>query len=301
MAAHRYWRLHATSGNGDPNMGVAEIEMRTSLGGADVTGTGTAAASSGTAANAFDNSNSTVWTTTSGAYPHWISYDFGAGNDKDIVEVAINTRTQIRFSPIDWTLQWSDDNAAWTTLFTIQGYGEWPTGQATFRVFNADRVYTNGVNNQVWRLRSTAVDGGTVVGLCELMMYDASGLNQCSGGVPFSSTQAEGGGPNTQAFDGIITGGDTNRWSGWDASEWIGYKFAAAKSIITVGIVNRLTFQNQSPKDFVIERWDGAAWQNVMTLVGITGWTSGQTRYFNSGGETVAPSPSTSRPIVFST
>jgi hypothetical protein len=292
MAAHRYWRLYCTAGNGEPNLGLAEIQLRASLGGADETGSGTASASSGTAANLFDNNNTTVLTTTSGAYPHWISYDFGAGNDKAITEIAINTRTQIRYSPTDFQLQWSDDNSAWTTLFTVKGFGEWPSGQATFMVFNADRIYDNGVSGQFWRLRSTATDGGAQVGLCELMLYDSSGINQCSGGTPFSSTQLEGGGPNTQAFDGIVTGGDTNRWNGFSVAEWIGYKFPSAKTIITVGIVAQTTFQSKSPKDFVIEYWDGSAYQTAMTLTNITGWTSGQTRYFNAAGETTAPTPS---------
>jgi F5/8 type C domain len=299
MATHRYWRLYCTAGNGEPNLSLAEIQLRASLGGADETGSGTASSSGGTAANGFDNNNTTLVTTTSGAYPHWIAYDFGAGNEKDIVEIAINTRTQIRYSPTDFQLQWSDDNSAWTTLFTIEGYGQWPTGQATFLAFNADRRYTNGAANQVWRVKTTAVDGGSVFGICELMLYDSSGTNQCTGGTAFSSTQGEGGGPNPSAFDGIVTGGDTNRWSSFAVTnEWIGYKFAGAKSIITVGIVNRLTLQNQSPKDFTVQYWDGSAWQTAMTLTGITGWTSGQTRYFNASGETSAPVAS-ARPVCF--
>jgi hypothetical protein len=175
MSAHRYWRLYATAGNGDPNMGISEIQLRASLGGADETGSGTPAASSGTAAAAFDNNNAVSLTTTSGAYPHWISYDFGAGNDKDIVEIAIICRSQIRFAPTDFQLQYSDDNSAWTTLFAIKGEGRWTSGQTTFVIFNADLIYDNGVSGQFWRLRSTATDGGGNVGLCELMMYDSSG------------------------------------------------------------------------------------------------------------------------------
>jgi hypothetical protein len=281
-------------------MGISEIQLRASLGGADETGSGTPAASSGTAAAAFDNNNAVSLTTTSGAYPHWISYDFGAGNDKDIVEIAIICRSQIRFAPTDFQLQYSDDNSAWTTLFAIKGEGRWTSGQTTFVIFNADLIYDNGVSGQFWRLRSTATDGGGNVGLCELMMYDSSGVNQCTGGTAFSSTQFEGGGPNTEAFDGIVTGGDTNRWNGWDTTEWIGYKFSGAKSIITIGIVAQTTFQSNSPKDFVIEYWDGSAYQTAMTLTGITGWTSGQTRYFNAAGETTAPVPTaTRRPVVF--
>jgi hypothetical protein len=298
MAAHRYWRLYCTAGNGEPNLSLAEIQLRASLGGADETGSGTASSSGGTAANGFDNSNSTLVTTTSGAYPHWIAYDFGAGGEKAITEIAINCRTQIRYAPTDFQLQHSDDDSNWTTLFTVKGYGEWPSGQATFVTFNADRIYDNGVSGQFWRLRSTAVDGGTSLGLCELMLYDSSGINQCTGGMAFSSTQLEGGGPTPNAFDGIVTGGDMNRWAGFSVAEWIGYKFAGAKSIITVGIVARTTFQSMSPKNFVIEYWDGSAYQTAMTLTGITGWTSGQTRYFNASGETSAPVAS-ARPVCF--
>src|SRR5688572_7242436 len=119
MAAHRYWRIYATAGNGESNMGLAEIQLRASLGGADETGSGTASASSGTSpGNLVDNSDATTWTTTGGAYPHWWAYDFGSGNDKDISEIAINARAQIRFAPTEFQLQYSDDGSGYTTLFT---------------------------------------------------------------------------------------------------------------------------------------------------------------------------------------
>jgi hypothetical protein len=96
MAAHRYWRLNITAGNGSAYVGVEEVGLRTNPGGLTVTGSGTASASESYVtlppADAFDLSNSTSWASNGSALPQWIKYDFGAGNDKDIVEVELVAR-----------------------------------------------------------------------------------------------------------------------------------------------------------------------------------------------------------------
>ena len=76
--AQRYWRLYTleaagVSGSGTANtFGSAEIELRTSSGGADQTGSGTATASSEfnssfSAPKAVDNNTSTSWAICSAA------------------------------------------------------------------------------------------------------------------------------------------------------------------------------------------------------------------------------------------
>ena len=100
MAAHRYWRIRSPTA--DP-YGLSEVEMRTVTGGPDVTTGGTAIASAFYTggggfppSNAFDNNNATLWTTFTVARPvggHWIGYDFGAGNEKDILEFTLRSRS----------------------------------------------------------------------------------------------------------------------------------------------------------------------------------------------------------------
>lgn len=303
MSAHRYWRIYCTEGQSTAHFDIKEIELRTSIGGADVTGSGTASASSESggyeASKAFDNDAGTTWYTPASNLPAWIKYDFGSGNDQDIVEFALtpwsNTEMATRFK-----LQWSDDDSAWTTLYDVH-HTEWFNGLVAFSANNNPEQSGNGT---YWRVKATAVDGSSVFGLSELEMFTgAVSLNRCTGGAGFGSTQEEIGGPPSDAFDTIKA--DSGVGSYWSAlrvtDQWIGYRFASAETITIIGITARHTYQNQSPKDFTLQYWDGSAYQTAFTITGQTGWTSGETRYFNSSGLTSAPTaPSAgARPVVF--
>jgi hypothetical protein len=149
---HRYWRILSSSnsyGGSNPNqIVVGEVEMREAPGGDVCTG-GTASADSQPfggfeADKAFDNNgDSTAWAGADNAGPtHWLKYDFGVGNPKSIVEVAImgkddggNTLTQC-FGAFE--VQWSDDNSAWTTEWSVS-YPGGSNGHGyvanTFKVF----------------------------------------------------------------------------------------------------------------------------------------------------------------------
>lgn len=127
MAAHRHWRLYITATGGDPNYTqIAELELRAAIGGADQTGAGTASAltalSGFEASKAVDNTTSSKWSTTVGnVTPTWIAYDFGAGNDVDIVEVAVacaGTAFDAR-GPRVFDVEWSDDGSTWTTAWSV--------------------------------------------------------------------------------------------------------------------------------------------------------------------------------------
>ena len=121
MAAHRYWRVQVTANNGDTGYcNVGEVEMYTTLGGSDVCTGGTASSSSQqdanfAAAKAFDNNVLTMFAFApwSSNNPGWLKYDFGAGNDKDIVGVGL-TMSQASVPEQqykDFSLQWSDDDS----------------------------------------------------------------------------------------------------------------------------------------------------------------------------------------------
>jgi hypothetical protein len=300
MAAHRYWRIYITNTTGSASfLDIREIEMRTSIGGADVTGSGTATAStqgSGfEAPKAFDNNSSTTWFTNIGTnpLPQWIKYDFGAGSDKDIVEVALQCWAATEH-PSCWELQYSDDNLTWSRSFLVESSLGWSANE--WRSFSANTGPSSGTaNKQFWRVRSTAVDGGTVFGLSELQMFTTpGGSNQCSGGAAWCSNSPESAGPAAEAFDGVIADSQLGSyWAGGSTKEWIGYKFASAKDIVSIKVSARVTNQNQSPKDFVVEYWDGSAYQTAYTVTASSGWASGETRTFTWG---TGPS---ARPVVF--
>jgi hypothetical protein len=132
MSAHRYWRVYITGAQNNPYVSAAEIQMFTATGGPNVCSGGTAFASSyyapeaRTPPTAFDgNTNtSTSWTNSgatnpSVANPEWIGYDFGAGNDKDIIGFNWFLRNDGFWgqAPSNFKLQYSDDNVSWTDRF----------------------------------------------------------------------------------------------------------------------------------------------------------------------------------------
>lgn len=308
MAAHRYWRIYITASAASGYVSIMELQLRTSIGGSNVATGGTASASSTgfgwSASNAFNGSTASPgWHSGTNALPgtpEWLKYDLGSGNDKDVIEFAISARgSNPEQNPRDFQLQYSDDNSAWTTLYTIGGETSWDSS-GTYIAYSADdRPDDPGVNGRFWRLRSTAVDGGTVLALAELLMFvSGSATNQCTGGSAYSSSYKEG--HDDEAFDGTLA--DTefgNYWASQVVASWVGYKFPTAKTINRIGISARINHQDQSPKDFVVEYWDGSAYQTAMTLTGITGWTSGQLRYFDATGEVGPPSAGGARPVVF--
>ena len=140
MAAHRYWRLVCKRSQSGSNVGIGELQMRTSIGGTNVATGGTPSASSFqgayTAAKAFDDLTvdtgaGNAWASNggySGGVPtattfQWLQYDFGSGNDKDIQEIVLFCPGTGGLGPGDmvvaFDIQWSDDGAAWTTQRSI--------------------------------------------------------------------------------------------------------------------------------------------------------------------------------------
>jgi hypothetical protein len=139
MAAHTYWRLYITEANGATAVDIAELEMRTTVGGANVCTGGTATASSSNGAQTADKaldgsiSSTNTWQTSSfPTLPVWWKYQFAA--PVDIVEVILKTGTFSAYFPKSLELQWSDDNSAWTT--TLSATGLVPSGSGVTYTLN---------------------------------------------------------------------------------------------------------------------------------------------------------------------
>lgn len=147
--AHRYWRIYITANDGDATYcGFTEIELRTSVGGADVTvvqlqsGAASALSVPNTANAAFravDNSDTAGWLSQN--KPTWWKYDFGhaghTGNPtENIRQILIKGSFNVpAASPKDFLLEWSDDGSVWTTALTVTGETGW-TGASDARTFN---------------------------------------------------------------------------------------------------------------------------------------------------------------------
>ena len=127
MAAHRYWRLYITACNssgGYPSVDTIQLFA----GGANLaTNPANAYASSSFAGATYAASLSIIgqpgyWSANSTA-PCWWAYDLGAGVSADITSISMLSRPETSpgwdtTSPTAIQVQWSDDNAAWTTAWT---------------------------------------------------------------------------------------------------------------------------------------------------------------------------------------
>ncbi len=138
MAAHRYWRLNISAVDGGAFIDFSEIELRGSVGGPDLTGSGTVSVYSewpgqeGT--KSVDDNTSTFWGSYPANPPGWWAYDFGAGNDQDIVQLYITPRASYpQDGPAAFDLQFSDNGSDWTTAESFTA--AWEEGVAqTFTI-----------------------------------------------------------------------------------------------------------------------------------------------------------------------
>jgi len=140
MAAHRYWRIDITAVIApQTNINMAEIQMASSVGGANLFGSGTAFGSSEqgglTYAAACDGDVTTWWSTPDPSLGWW-GYDFGGGSPVSVTEVRITVLYVggNLYAPTAFTLDYSDDGSTWTTVQAFTA-STWTIGQTqTFDV-----------------------------------------------------------------------------------------------------------------------------------------------------------------------
>jgi hypothetical protein len=125
--AHRYWRVYntVTKPQGWSGGSIAELELYNSIGGTNVTGLGTPIAGSAypgePASAAFDgNKTGAGWSgvqDSAAIYKtSWLGYDFGAGNEVNVMEYEISVRPDFPDSgPYDWRFEYSDDGTTWVS------------------------------------------------------------------------------------------------------------------------------------------------------------------------------------------
>lgn len=114
MAAHRWWKIEVTDSG---RRFIYEIEMRESVGGADVTTSGgdTTGSDATSPGNAVDNDTGTAWTTNDTGNSWNLIYDFQSGTEKDIKEVAFYLNS---FPIGNFNVYYSDNEVDWTLVAT---------------------------------------------------------------------------------------------------------------------------------------------------------------------------------------
>lgn len=276
---HRYWRINVTANAGSgASTSFAEVEMRTSVGGADVTGSGTASGGGGftgsTPANAFDNNSSTLYAPSGSS--GWLKYDFGV--NKDIVEIAISHGggAGITTMPQTFTIQYSDDDSSWTTLgSTINAYG-W--------IDNATRVFPEtpvSGYHRYWRINATT-STGTRTNLAEMeFAATAAGADQCTGGKPYKALNAGSSAPYTDSSAPNLTDNSTATEDGQVATTCVfGYIFpnpVAVQEVRLTGSANT----TRDPQNFTIQSSDdGSSWTTEKTVTGAS-WTANEVKTYS--------------------
>lgn len=225
-AAKRYWRiliLQNINSSGTVNdassVSIGEIELRSSLGGADETvpgGTITASARSHVNQHenyAFDNDFTTTYWTSGSPQPQWIKYDFGAGNEKSILQFTITSYPYTGGSPYEFYLQWSDDNSNWTNAHYEATQAIW--GASETRTFDVQTPATApGSGREIERttvIKSTNSNNAITL----------AGASSVSAAFPPENAKVFGYMYSLQDVDPTVqTDTSANEVLHWDGSQW---------------------------------------------------------------------------------
>ncbi len=290
MAAHRYWRIYSYKTDYEPWCAISEIELRTTEGGADQTGGGTASADSNFDANnnapkAVDNNAATTWITASATSPpHWWAYDFGEGQEKDIVEIAITPRGGGLYlqTPQRFDLQYSDNGSDWTLLYAF--FHDWQDGNQV--VFNSDDAADTGTGHRYWRLyvTETGVANWCAIGELELRTAE-EGEDHSHLGLASAST--------TYSFytyypELAIDNNTGNAWVSTQAAGpwWWKLDFGPLlREVVEINITPRGGgLYNQTPAVFDLQYSDnGSDWTTLFSVD--TVWENGTARTFSGPPE----------------
>lgn len=291
--AHRHWRVFIHRGNNNTYTGITEIEMRSSAGGVDLTGGGTASAAtpiqSGSADAVFDNSVSTQIQWSGSGTGRWVAYDFGPGIEHEIVELVMYTNKDLAArGPRDWSLQYSDDGVTWFESGFVCHYTPWVVGTPV--------TFTKPTATLQPRARirwGTSDEGGSGsdwgAGSCAELEFRAAigGPDQATGGTPSASSTYGASYSADKAFDGNAA----TLWSGIDGvlpAEWLQYEFPTPVDVKEVVFTARNDGSaNQSPRTGRLEvSLDGMAWLTVAEF-SVDAWSAGETKTLVSIGDAV--------------
>lgn len=115
------WRIYVTASQGSTRASFTEIEMRDTVGGADLCTGGTASASSQASGSfipsyAFDNTITTRWG-SSISPPHWIQYTFAAAVQIRQLVLSVMAAGESE-GPLTWKLQYFE-GGAWQDAYVI--------------------------------------------------------------------------------------------------------------------------------------------------------------------------------------
>lgn len=292
MAAHRYWRVRGLFTQNGLVTAIG-LQFRTVAGGPSVVAGGTVIKSSEynntqfAAINAFAaGPTGNFWASSGGTIGvEWIGYDFGAGSEKDIVEIVYVSPTSdgsLR-SPLRVAIEYSDNGTTWVSSF-FQSLAAVVQGQST----TITKLTVTG-GHRAWRMRGIT-NNGDYFGCAEF------GMRLVSGGTNYAVR-------SNVLFNSCYANDNLNYWSQaacdgvpdnlYIASgnspgvEYVGcdYGPGAAPNFVEFYVTSRSDQPNRTPNDIVIEYSDDlTTWTNYFSYT-LGTFTGNQTKTF------VAPAP----------
>ena len=292
MPTYQKWRLYVDQKNGGSYCAITELEFRTSAGvsrsfsGGTLSWNNSAFGSSYDGNKAADGNTGTHWISDV-AHP-WFQYDYGSGNECDIVEVYIRCLYNSSWSPQSFSIQYWD-GAAWVTKFkwldvTISVWGARPS-----------HAFAQQDEYQLWRLRITAGVDSTYLNIAEAQFRESVGVSKTfSGGYQFWSQQT-GSAEASKVIDN-----DTGTY--WYAGslptpQFFYYDYGSGNGFPVVQFTVTAA-AGYAPKDFSLDYYDPGTtdWVTAASYTGETGWSAGETRTYDG---LAAPPAATRRPLVF--
>ena len=140
LPTYRYWRIYITANNGDAYNSIQEIELRGSIGGADLTTPDTPSSQSSYYANndarayrAIDNDltdpSFKTWVSDGSALPQWIYFDLGVATP--VAELVMWCQAYSggpARAPKDFLIEGGSDSVNWTPVASIVGQTGWVVG-----------------------------------------------------------------------------------------------------------------------------------------------------------------------------
>lgn len=136
LQSWRYWRIFIQTNDGNTgSIGIAEIELRATVGGADLTTASTpvtASTANGSfpAINVRDNDTGTFWISTA-VTDQWVRLDLATA--QQVAQVAIYPRAaSLNSAPKDFIIQGSNDGTNFTDVKSFTGQTGWSAAYRTF-------------------------------------------------------------------------------------------------------------------------------------------------------------------------
>lgn len=277
----RYWRIEMTATDGSTTgFAINDLELLDGTGVNIATG-GTASASStasgSAASNAFGGASwdQGSWISNT-ASTSWLKYDFGAGVTKKITGVVIHAPpSPANQSPKTFSVQYSNDDTTWTTLFSVADSSGWVPYESR-KFFAPDYTYTGSPHAALkyWRAYCRNATDGVEVQFADIQFRASpGGADQTTNGLAFGSSQFSGSYQYAYAFDASLS-------TVWAASSsgvaHIGYQFITPVKVAEASFLPRSDLPGRAAQYIKVQGSNSISgpWTTIYSVQNISGWTS---------------------------